>query len=107
MGHDRKSNACKYSVLEGSHQEEKQSPGLSFSLHCLQFLLRAEYREYTNSSGAWTILIFSVELGIYCLLSLDVGELGIFWKTIQNHCQVLQLSLPFCRKHWNCENYTS
>lgn len=55
----------------------------------------------TNKSGVRTILIFSVQLLLdtYCLLSLDVRELGMSWKTIQKYYWVLQLNLPFHIKH--------
>lgn len=62
----------------------------------------------TNRSRVWTSLVFSVSLlpDTYCLLPLDVGELGMSWKTLQKPCRVLQLSLPFHREHLNWENYT-
>lgn len=105
-----KPNVCKYSVPEGPHQQEKQPPAV---LAWTAFTASPESRtqgihQHPQGLENSHFLSHSQFQIPNCLTGHLLPTIfGISWKTIQNHYQVLQLSLPFCRKYQNCENYTS
>lgn len=110
-----KSNVCKYSVPEGPHQQEKQPPALSLSLDWLHSFWEQNIGNTPTAPGfgkfPFPISNSHSQFQIpNCLtghlLPTIFGSRNIL-KTIQKHYQLLQLSLPFCRKSQNCENYTS